>query len=109
MQDKDVGPDEDLCVKVNLYMSDYSEAASAAGIATSTTAGGGAAAASGAAAGAGGMDNAELLRIMQGGLGGSQEGLHDAIDAKGARMFTIQGSNSISTSTVNGSAGGQRQ
>ena len=74
-------------------MSDYSEAESAAGIATSTTAG----------------ENSELLRIIQGALGGSQGGLHDAIDAKGARMFTIQGSNSISTSTVNGSAGGQRQ
>eukprot|EP00579_Thalassiosira_antarctica_P002172 CAMPEP_0201865540 /NCGR_PEP_ID=MMETSP0902-20130614/384_1 /ASSEMBLY_ACC=CAM_ASM_000551 /TAXON_ID=420261 /ORGANISM="Thalassiosira antarctica, Strain CCMP982" /LENGTH=452 /DNA_ID=CAMNT_0048390305 /DNA_START=65 /DNA_END=1423 /DNA_ORIENTATION=+ len=102
MQDKDVEPDEDICVKVNLYMSDYSEAVSAAGIATSTTAGGA------TTAGAGGMDNAELLRIMQGALGGSQGGIHDAIDAEGARTSTVPGSDSIPTSTTNGSAGGQQ-
>mmetsp|Transcript_26183 Transcript_26183/g.47183 ORF Transcript_26183/g.47183 Transcript_26183/m.47183 type:complete len:290 (-) Transcript_26183:139-1008(-) len=83
-------------------MSDYSEAASAAGIATSTTAGGA------TTAGAGGMDNAELLRIMQGALGGSQGGIHDAIDAEGARTSTVPGSDSIPTSTTNGSAGGQQ-
>ena len=83
MQDKDVEPDEDLCVKVNLYLSDSSEAASAAG--ASTTDGG---ASDGDDAGTGGnngMDNAELLRIMQGALG--QE--------SGARVGTVPGSNSI--------------
>ena len=59
-------------------MSDYSKAESTPGIATSNTAGGAATAASGATAvGAGGMDNAELLRIMQGLLGRSQGELHD--------------------------------
>mmetsp|Transcript_26182 Transcript_26182/g.47181 ORF Transcript_26182/g.47181 Transcript_26182/m.47181 type:complete len:210 (-) Transcript_26182:139-768(-) len=82
-------------------MSDYSEAASAAGIATSTTAGGA------TTAGAGGMDNAELLRIMQGALGGSQGGIHDAIDAEGARTSTVPGSDSIPL-IANGSAGGQQ-
>ena len=84
MQDKDVEPDEDLCVKVNLYLSDSSEAASAAG--ASTTDGG--ASDGDDAAGTGGnngMDNAELLRIMQGALG--QE--------SGARVGTVPGSNSI--------------
>ena len=83
MQDKDVEPDEDLCVKVNLYLSDSSEAASAAG--ASTTDDG---ASDGDDAGTGGnngMDNAELLRIMQGALG--QE--------SGARVGTVPGSNSI--------------
>ena len=59
-------------------MSYCSKAESAAGIATSTTAGGAATAASGATAiGAGGMDNAKLLRIIQGLLGRSQGGLHN--------------------------------
>ena len=60
-------------------MSDYSEAELAAGIATSTTAG----------------DNAELLRVMQGALGGLQGGLHDAINAEGARTSMVPDSNSI--------------
>ncbi|KAL7549837.1 hypothetical protein ACHAWF_013099 [Thalassiosira exigua] len=93
MQDKDVAPDEDVCVKVNLYMSDYSEAAAAA------------AAASGAAAApsdgaeplrlrpgdAAGMDNAELLRIMQGALGSQNRA------DEGARTTTVPGSGSIPT------------
>lgn len=82
MQDKDVEPDEDLCVKVNLYLSDTSEAASAAGASTDDDTGV-EVAADGVAGG--GMDNAELLRIMQGALG--QEG--------GARVGTVPGSNSI--------------
>ena len=82
MQDKDVEPDEDLCVKVNLYLSDSSEAASAAGASTTD---GGASDGDDAGTGNNGMDNAELLRIMQGALG--QE--------SGARVGTVPGSNSI--------------
>lgn len=71
MQDKDIEPDEDLCVKVNLYMSDSNAAAEASG--TSTAAAGAAAAGAG-----GGMDNDELLRIMQGALGGAGGGAPEA-------------------------------
>ena len=63
MQDKDATPDEDICVKVNLYMSDSESAASAAGSSSTNGTSGG----STPAVGPGnGMDNAELLRIMQG-------------------------------------------
>ncbi|KAL7527635.1 hypothetical protein ACHAXR_002055 [Thalassiosira sp. AJA248-18] len=97
MQDKDAEPDEDVCVKVNLYMGDYSEAASAAGIATdanaASSAAGATAAATAAAGGGGGMDNAELLRIMQGALG-SQSGGGTA-GLEGARTTTVPGSDSI--------------
>lgn len=65
MQDRDAEPDEDICVKVNLYLSDSSEAASAAGI--SSTSGSTAAPSDGADTN--GMNNDELLRIMQGALG----------------------------------------
>ena len=85
MQDKDVEPDEDLCVKVNLYLSDTSEAASAAGASTDDDTGVEVAADGVAGTGGNGMDNAELLRIMQGALG--QEG--------GARVGTVPGANSI--------------
>lgn len=68
MQDKDTEPDDDLCAKVNLYMSDHSAAAEAAG--TSTAAAGTATETSAAGTGSG-MDNDELLRIMQGALGGA--------------------------------------
>mmetsp|Transcript_32595 Transcript_32595/g.68864 ORF Transcript_32595/g.68864 Transcript_32595/m.68864 type:complete len:601 (+) Transcript_32595:74-1876(+) len=96
MQDKDAGPDEDLCVKVNLYLSDHGEAASAAvgdtenvnatsSVTTSATSGGG---------GEGGMDNAELLRIMQGALGSQNPGL------EGARTTTVPGSESIPTANA---------
>jgi len=99
MQDKNITPDEDLCVKVNLYMSDYSEAASAAGAATPSTA---AASGNAAAAGAGGMDNAELLRIMQGALGpeGGAGTMHDAIDGEGARTTAVPGSDSVPTASA---------
>eukprot|EP00578_Thalassiosira_sp_NH16_P014887 CAMPEP_0181107008 /NCGR_PEP_ID=MMETSP1071-20121207/16839_1 /TAXON_ID=35127 /ORGANISM="Thalassiosira sp., Strain NH16" /LENGTH=244 /DNA_ID=CAMNT_0023190459 /DNA_START=76 /DNA_END=807 /DNA_ORIENTATION=- len=83
MQDKDAEPDEDLCVKVNLYMTDRTEAASAAGASTAAAAEPApSSSSSSSAVPAGGMDNAELLRIMQGALG-SQGGPHDATE--GAR------------------------
>ena len=81
MQDKNTEPDEELCVKVNLYLSDVASAATEAGTSTS-------AAAAPAAAGDG-MDNAELLRIMQGALGSG--------GAEGASMVTVPGSNSVPT------------
>ena len=83
MQDKNTEPDEELCVKVNLYLSDVASAATEAG---TSSAGG----SSGAApAGADGMDNAELLRIMQGALGSG--------GAEGASMGTVPGSSSVPT------------
>mmetsp|Transcript_2639 Transcript_2639/g.5605 ORF Transcript_2639/g.5605 Transcript_2639/m.5605 type:complete len:324 (-) Transcript_2639:134-1105(-) len=101
MQDKDATPDEDLCVKVNLYMSDYSEASSAAGATAPSAA---PASGSSSAAAAGGMDNAELLRIMQGALGSQGPGtggsMHDAIDAEGARTTTVPGSESVPTASA---------
>lgn len=99
MQDKDVDPDEDHCVKVNLFMSDYAEAATAANTitnASSTTAADGTAA-TGGAAGPGGMDNAELLRIMQGALGTQSA---SAAGLEGARTTTVPGSNSIPTANA---------
>jgi len=83
MQDKNAEPDEELCVKVNLYLSDVASAATEAGTSTSD----GAAAAQ--PAGADGMDNAELLRIMQGALGSG--------GAEGASMGTVPGANSVPT------------
>ena len=71
MQDKDTEPDEDICVKVNLYMSDYAEAALAAGSTLPATASRAAAGVNNSSA----VDNAELLRIMQGALG--SQGLQD--------------------------------
>jgi len=85
MQDKNTEPDEELCVKVNLYLSDVASAATEAGTSTSAADG-----SSGAApAAADGMDNAELLRIMQGALGSG--------GAEGASMGTVPGSNSVPT------------
>jgi len=84
MQDKNTEPDEELCVKVNLYLSDVASAATEAG---SSSADGSSAA--GQPAAADGMDNAELLRIMQGALGSG--------GAEGASMGTVPGSNSVPT------------
>ena len=60
MQDEDTDPDEDLCVKVNLYMRDYSEAATAAGAANpdaaASSGGGSAATTAGAGLSGSGMD-----------------------------------------------------
>merc|ERR1711966_548253 len=64
MQDKNTEPDDDTCAKVNLYMTDYSAAAEAAGTAATGT--------------GAGMDNGELLRIMQGALGGAGGGAPEA-------------------------------
>lgn len=85
MQDKNTEPDEELCVKVNLYLSDVASAATEAGTSTSSDGSGAAA----AAQPADGMDNAELLRIMQGALGSS--------GAEGASMVTVPGSNTVPT------------
>eukprot|EP00581_Thalassiosira_minuscula_P016346 CAMPEP_0183712120 /NCGR_PEP_ID=MMETSP0737-20130205/7354_1 /TAXON_ID=385413 /ORGANISM="Thalassiosira miniscula, Strain CCMP1093" /LENGTH=525 /DNA_ID=CAMNT_0025940699 /DNA_START=119 /DNA_END=1696 /DNA_ORIENTATION=- len=123
MQDKDTAPDEDLCVKVNLYMSDPSEAALAAGGTTTAAESTGTATATTTAAagtgtggggGAGGMDNAELLRIMQGALssqggGGGGGGVHDAIDAEGARTTTVPGSESVGAAAAEGSSSEQQR
>ena len=72
MQDRDASGDEDICVKVNLYLSDAEEAKKAAGFEGEE----GSAAAAGTGGGdaneEGGMDNDQLLRIMQGALGGEQ-------------------------------------
>ena len=90
MQDKDATPDEDICVKVNLYMSDSDSAATAAGSSSATGTSGG----STPAVGPGnGMDNAELLRIMQGALG-SGGGINDGA---GAHTTTVPGDASIPT------------
>ena len=84
MQDKNTEPDEELCVKVNLYLSDVASAATEAG-----TSSAGGSSANPAPAAADGMDNAELLRIMQGALGSG--------GAEGASMVTVPGSNSVPT------------
>ncbi|KAL7479325.1 hypothetical protein ACHAW6_005060 [Cyclotella cf. meneghiniana] len=68
MQDRDPEPDEDLCVKVNLYLSDSTEAATAAGVAPPVSAAP-AAPSSSANASTDGMDSERLLSIMQGALG----------------------------------------
>ena len=91
MQDKDTEPDEENCVKVNLYMTDYAEAAIAAGAPAASTSSG--AAGSDPAANAAAMDNAELLRIMQGALG--SQGLSNA---EGGRRVTVPGDTSVPTS-----------
>jgi hypothetical protein len=84
MQDRNEELDEELCVKVNLYCSDYAEAASAAGAEapTSAVSGGGGDA---SAEANNGMDNAELLRIM--GAFGSQ--------GETARAQAVPGSGSV--------------
>ena len=69
MQDINSAPDEDLCVKVNLYLSDREAAAKVAGMTNES----GADAESGENVNdSNGMDNDPLLRIMQGALGGEQ-------------------------------------
>jgi len=84
MQDKDDQPDEDNCVNFNLYMSDYSEAALAAG--TSAPANNENEVAD---------DNAELLRIMQGALGSQGMG-----NSEGARTVDVPGDRSIPSAGV---------
>lgn len=83
MQDRSDEMDEEICVKFNLYLSDVDEAKKAAGV---TTTGGANANAGGSGDGVnasagdaasndnnnGAMDNDQLLRIMQGALGGEQ-------------------------------------
>ena len=64
MQDKDPEPDDDLCVKVNLYLADPSAAASAASSSAGETAADAPAAPTNDNA-SGAMDQAELLRLMQ--------------------------------------------
>ncbi|KAL9178432.1 hypothetical protein ACHAXT_003762 [Thalassiosira profunda] len=83
MQDRDAKPDDDLCAKVNLYMADPAEASQAAGTAAAASGDG---TADGAAA-TGGMDNAELLRLMQGALGPDE----------GGRLATVPGNDAIPT------------
>ena len=79
MQDRSDEMDEDICVKFNLYLSDVDEAKKAAGVtvtgANASGSGDGVNASSGDAAdndNNGAMDNDQLLRIMQGALGGEQ-------------------------------------
>ena len=77
MQDRNEEEDEDICVKFNLYLSDAEEANKAAGItaaAASAASGGNTdnSASENAANNSGAMDNDQLLRIMQGALGGEQ-------------------------------------
>ena len=100
MQDKETELDESNCASVNLYLSDFTEASLAAiaangGSPTTATAaegGGGTAARSAIDA----MDNAELLRIMQGALGNNG----DINDLGGARTTTVPGSASIPTANA---------
>jgi hypothetical protein len=82
MQDKDDKPDEDVCVDFNLYMSDYSEAALAAGTSAPTNNENEVA-----------DDNAELLRIMQGALG--SQGTQGMGNSEGARTVDVPGDRSI--------------
>lgn len=84
MQDKEDQADEDNCVKLNLYMGDYAEAALAAG----------ASAPSNNENEAAGDENAELLRIMQGALGSQGLG-----GSEGARTTTVPGGSSIPTAS----------
>eukprot|EP00956_Cyclotella_meneghiniana_P019896 scaffold34567_cov66-Cyclotella_meneghiniana.AAC.2 len=86
MQDRNEEEDEDICVKFNLYLSDAEEANKAAGI---TVSGGGNTdnnnASENAANNSGTMDNDQLLRIMQGALGGEQ----------GRAMTAVPGNTSV--------------
>ena len=97
MQDKDADKDEELCVRVNLYIGDRSEAASAAGIDPDAPApsppppgGGGGDDDDGSDIG---MDSAELLRMMRGALGSQSGGL----SGEGARMVSVPGSATVPT------------
>jgi hypothetical protein len=84
MQDKDDQRDEDNCVNFNLYMSDYAEAAIAAGASASTNNDNDVA-----------DENAELLRIMQGALGSQGIG-----NSEGARTVDVPGNQSIPSASV---------
>lgn len=86
MQDKGNEPDEDNCVNFNLYMSDYAEAARAAGTSAPTSSNENEAADD---------NNAELLRIMQGALGSQGAGV-----SEGARTVDVPGDSSIPTASV---------
>ena len=85
MQDKENQPDEDNCVNFNLYMSDQSEAARAAGTSAPTNNNENDVA----------DENAELLRIMQGALGSQGMG-----NSEGARTVDVPGDSSIPTASV---------
>lgn len=99
MQDKDAEKDEELCVKVNLYIGDMSEAASAAGIALPDPLDAIASASSSSGGGNNdddyGMDSAELLRMMQGALGTRGSGISGVDD--GARLVSVPGNAPIPT------------
>mmetsp|Transcript_3677 Transcript_3677/g.7490 ORF Transcript_3677/g.7490 Transcript_3677/m.7490 type:complete len:446 (-) Transcript_3677:1092-2429(-) len=92
MQDKDSEPDEDLCVKVNLYMSDAAEAALAAGVPAPSSSNIETAGSDAAADSSESMDNAELIRIMQGALG--SQGLRDG---EGGRTTAVPGDSTVPT------------
>lgn len=109
MQDKEEELDEANCISVNLYLSDFNEAHLAAqaisGSPTAAAAGGGSSgggAAASSSLGASGastvdsMDNAELLRIMQGALGTNG----NINDVGGARTITVPGNASIPTANA---------
>jgi hypothetical protein len=99
MQDKDAEKDEELCVKVNLYIGDMSEAASAAGIALPDPLDSIPSASSSSSGGNNdddyGMDSAELLRMMQGALGTRGSGISGVDD--GARLVSVPGNAPIPT------------
>jgi hypothetical protein len=65
MQDIKSEEDEEICVKVNLYLGDVDEARKAAGFGNAQSEGN---------EQGGGVDDDQLLRIMQGALGGSEQG-----------------------------------
>ncbi|KAL7514914.1 hypothetical protein ACHAXN_012188 [Cyclotella atomus] len=73
MQDIKSEEDEEICVKVNLYLGDVDEARKAAGFGNAAAADTAAGASEGNEQG-GGVDDDQLLRIMQGALGGSEQG-----------------------------------
>jgi hypothetical protein len=101
MQDKDDELDEANCISVNLYLSDFSEAANAASSGSTTTSPTAAAVPTSTLLAPGArtvdaLDNAELLRIMQGALGNNG----DVNDLGGARTTTVPGSASIPTANA---------
>lgn len=98
MQDKDANWDEEACVKVNFYMTDRAEAASAAKIidrnavspvgvwnSFSTS----------ASENEHGMDSTELLRVMEGALGSHKGGMLGA--AEGASRPLMPPTNTLTT------------
>ncbi|KAL3770034.1 hypothetical protein ACHAWU_005861 [Discostella pseudostelligera] len=110
MQDKEDELDEANCISVNLYLSDFNEAHLAAqaisgsptAAAATATSGSGAATTTTSSLSASGartvdsMDNAELLRIMQGALGTNG----NINDVGGARTTTVPGNASIPTANA---------